>query len=321
MLFEDFNYGDQKMSKDKISTVKAFLGRPNLPRRGFLARALGLSAGAGAVGLAGTGGTASAQLAGVNDPAIVAFALNLEYLEAQYYTYATTGNNIQAAGIPVTGSGIAGSVTIKANPKVPFQTAAIQQYAIEITLDEQAHVTAERGVLNQLIGMPVAQPSIDLLNSFNALAQVAGLGNSFDPFANEINFLIGAYIFEDVGVSAYHGAAPLISSRTILGAAAGILGTEAYHAGLIRTVLFQQGGGAITDAISKVRLALGGGPDYGVDNGPFGSGPAGNASIVLTDSSGITTSRSTRQVLNIVYGGVNAMSGLFFPNGMNGPIH
>ena len=73
--------------------------------------------------------------------------------------------------------------------------------------------------------------------------------------------------------------------------------------------------GMATQAISAVRTALGGATDYGVANG------AGNtSSIVLSDSNAIAISRTARQVLNIVYGTVNASSGLFYPGGLNGTI-
>jgi hypothetical protein len=88
---------------------------------------------------------------------------------------------------------------------------------------------------------------------------------TFDPYATPDAFLIGAFIFEDVGVTAYKGAAPLLSSPVFLEAAAGILAAEAYHAGLVRTILNARGQTAgsplITQAgqISDLRDTLDGG--------------------------------------------------------------
>ncbi|MDP9099001.1 MAG: ferritin-like domain-containing protein, partial [Verrucomicrobiota bacterium] len=251
------------------------------------------------------------------DAAIGQFALNLEYLEAQFYTYATTGGNIEAQGVATTGSGNQGGVTIKGNPKVPFTDTKIQQYAEEIGQDERNHVTFFRSFLTSAGVQPVAQPAIDLQNSFNTLAQAAGIGASFDPFANDLNFILGAFIFEDVGVTLFGGAAKLITNRDLLDSAAGILAVEAYHASNIRVNIFNAGSTAqgIAKKISDLRKMLSGADD---DQGVVDSN--GKANIVPTDANGRAFRRTTRQGLNIVYGAANAAKGLFFPNGLNGAI-
>lgn len=284
-------------------------------RAPFNRRAAMLMGGAAVAGMA-LSSRAIAQAATVTDADILNFALNLEYLEAQFYTLATTGLTIDKAGIGITGpSGAAGgNVTVKANAMVPFTTPVLQQFATELAKEEQNHVTFLRTALG---ANAVAMPNIDLQNSFNALASAAGLGSTFDPFASETNFLLGAFIFEDVGVTAYLGAAGLITDKTYLDKAAGILAVEAYHAGSIRTRVFQAGPDA-QDAASKIaatRALL-----DGTGNDDIGVGVQnGTTTIVDADANALAFSRTTAQVLKIVYGGGSA-SGAFFPNGLNGTI-
>ena len=272
----------------------------------------------GGAALAGVLLSRNADAQTVTDTDILNFALNLEYLEAQFYTYATTGAGLPASSTASGGGTAGGTITIKASPMVPFTTSFLKDFANEVAQDEQNHVAFLRGALGS---SAVAQPNIDLMNSFNALANAAGLGSTFDPFSSETNFLIGAFIFEDVGVTAYQGAAGLISSKTYLDKAVGIHNVEAYHAASIRTRIFQAGATAqsISQAIAATRAKLDGtnNDDIGVST----NSSTGAATIVDNDANGMTYARSTSQVLSIVYGGGAAgTGGAFYPNAMNGTI-
>lgn len=318
-------------------------------RRQFLRNSAGLGLGfVGSTILGACGGDssdASAQqdMTGPTDADILNFALNLEYLEAEFYL-AAVGSSLQDRSIGVEGAGQPGMV--QGGAAVPFDTPAIQQYAREIAEDEAAHVAFLRKAIDGAGAQPVARPAIDIQTTvngaFSQAARAAGLigeNETFDVYANENNFMLAAYIFEDVGVTAYKGASPLVSNKTFLEAAAGILAAEAYHAGLVRAALYSRGI-AMPDlslheasvAISNARDSLDGSGDR--DQGIVEVDASGNiktatvdgeqvnkGNIVPLDGNGVAYSRSAGQVLNVVYlTAEEATMGGFFPNGVNGAI-
>jgi hypothetical protein len=76
-----------------------------------------------------------------------------------------------------------------------------------------------------------------------------------------VNSLLGSFIFEDVGVTAYRGGPGLLTDPTMVSAAAGILGVEAYHAATVRASLLSLADFNITrtvQAISDLRAVLDG---------------------------------------------------------------
>ena len=89
--------------------------------------------------------------------------------------------------------------------------------------DEQTHVKLLRSALG---ADAVAKPAINL--------DALGIG-----FGNVKEVLTLARAFEDTGVSAYGGAAPLITSKEILATAARIALTEALHSGCRRQLVDQ----------------------------------------------------------------------------------
>ena len=250
-------------------------------RREFARRAI-LGGVAASCGLAlDSSGTVFAQSASDND--ILNFALNLEFLEAEFYTVATTGRRLADLGITVSGRRREGATVGGSMVALDDVTRSVAE---QIARDEQAHV---RFLQTALRTSAVAKPAINL--------EALGVG-----FRNQAEFLTVASIFEDVGVSAYGGAAPLIRSRTILAAAAGIALTEGQHAGVLRHL------------VNRANLPVP--PVDGKAVPPLGQP---NGRLFFVDGNGLSPARTASEVLRVVYAGGRDNGG-FFPDGVNGDI-
>jgi hypothetical protein len=232
----------------------------------------------------------------IEEQDILNFALNLEYLEAEFYTYATTGKSITTFGIgtkgKASGSNPATGGTTVGGKQVSFSDdeVFVRDLATQIGADERAHVVLLRGALGSAA---CAMPNIDL----GAL----GFG-----FGNQNDFLRAARILEDIGVTAYSGAAGFLKTPDIITAAAGLLGAEAQHTAAIRT------------QIARLKI-----PTTALDGVDLIPPPSGQAKQVLSIkvSDGMVATRTAGQVLYLAFGGkAGVKQGGFFPNGLNGAI-
>ncbi len=221
---------------------------------------------------------------GITDIDILNFALNLEYLEAEFYAVVATGKRIEELGLDVSGRGRKGVTVGGSVVALDAKTLIVAQ---NITNDELQHVKFLRAALGS---QAVAKPDINL--------EALGIG-----FRNQNEFITLARAFEDTGVSAYNGAAPLIDNTNILAAAAKIALTEGQHAGMLRYIAYDKN--VQTAAVDAKDI-----PTLGSPNGK----------LFFVDGNGLSISRTAAEVLGVVYGGPGKSSGAFFPSGVNGAI-
>lgn len=111
------------------------------------------------------------------------------------------------------------------------------KYLKQIQKDEESHVWALQDTIGKLGGEPVGAPEVDFGKAF----------------ASADSYLDAAYTFENLGVSAYLGAAPaLFQEKELLAAAASIFGVEARHAAIIGVLQKKKAeGGVYRGAVEK----------------------------------------------------------------------
>jgi hypothetical protein len=281
----------EKMTKKLISNNIAL----DAPNRRRMLKSLGMAS-AMAVSVPGAVMRSEAQSPTPSPADVVQFALNLEYLEAEFYSVATTGKTLEERGIDITGIGTPGPTTtsfgaVNFSNNIVF-TGLVAQ---DIAADELAHVQILRQALVANGVTPIAKPAINL----DALApQGASL-------ANEASFVTLARIFEDTGTTAYSGAAPFLQNSPYLPTAARIIAVEGFHAANVR--------------LQVARLGL---SSPQIDAADVVPPPSGSNFFATNLANGLCAIRTPGEVLFLVYGNAaNAVSGGFFPNGVNGNIN
>ena len=308
-----------------------------LSRRTFLAGAGAVAATTVVAGCSNDSSPSSTSSSTYTDADILNYALNLEYLEAQFYLYAATGAGLASADTAApsgyTGTFTEGTVTATTAKQVAGLTTAQQEILNEIAYEEMTHVQFLRKALGSA-AVPMPSLNLDFFGPLAVAATIETDPTAFSPFASFDAFLIGAFIFEDVGVTAYSGAAPLISSAGVasgyLTAAAGILAVEAYHAAYVRTSIT---GNAIAagsagypylgyaNLVEKLRDALTVGETGSVETALVlpTSVTTPSAIVAASPSNAVGFARTVNQVHHIVYGSatIGVKSGGFFPNGTN----
>lgn len=253
-------------------------------RRSFLKGAgmtgLGL-AGAAMIGTIASNPQKAEASTAVSDIDILNFALNLEYLEAEFYAKSTFNATLVQLGV-ISAADTTGPTT--GGHRVPNFSASWQAtMATAVRMDEIAHVKYLRAALGS---RAVKKPAINL----------DALGYGYSSVASWLKL---ARQFEDVGVSAYLGAAPLITSKAYLAAAGAILATEAQHSGSFRLACVMTG--VTSPAVDSHDV------------------PPTPKNLYDVNGNALSIARTPSQVLNIVYHGGRCAGG-FYPNGMNGTI-
>jgi hypothetical protein len=226
---------------------------------------------------------------------IVQFALHLDYLEAEFYSVATTGQTLEQRGVDLSGNGTLGPTRTQfgavnfANNLVLTQTTALN-----IAQDELNHVLIVRNALLQNGITPAAKPEINL----DAMMSL-GVG-----LMNEQGFLLFDRMSADIGTTAYAGGAPILNGSPFLPLASRILAVEAQHAANARLSLARLG-------ITSPQL----------DGADIPPPPTGSNLFSTNPNNGLVATRTPGQILYLLYGNqANVTSGGFFPSGVNGAL-
>ncbi|CAL5337992.1 hypothetical protein CsSME_00021359 [Camellia sinensis var. sinensis] len=263
-----------------------------------------------------------------SDIDLLEFPLNLEYLEAEFFLWGSLGYGLDSIAPNLTMGGPPPVGTTKARLD-PFTKDVILQFAFQ----EVGHL---RAIQNTVKGFPRPLLNLSAEAFGNVMNSAFGraLKPAFDPYANELNFLLASYVVPYVGLTGYVGANPKLQSPISKRLVAGLLAVESGQDAVIRGLLYERAREKVqpygitvakfTNRISKLRNKLG---NAGVkDEGlivPTFQGAEGKlkGNVLAGDQNSVGYDRTPEEILRIIYSsGDEHVPGGFYPKGAEGRI-
>ncbi|KAK6146247.1 hypothetical protein DH2020_020116 [Rehmannia glutinosa] len=284
-----------------------------------------------------------------SDVDLLEFPLNLEYLEAEFFSWGALGRGLDsfAPNLTMGGPPPIGVTKAKLSPVIKDIIAqfALQEFGhLRFTLnslyslDNSCHSPFTRllaiqktvpGFPRPLLNLSAASFATVMNNAFEK-----PLEPPFDPYANDINYLLASYVIPYVGLTGYVGANPKLQSPTSRRLVAGLLGVESGQDAVLRALLYERAFVKVypyeitvaefTNKISSLRNKLGkrGLKDEGLIVKPI-QGAEGKipGNVLVGDQYSLSFGRTPEEILRIVYGtGKEDKPGGFYPKGGDGKI-
>ncbi|KAF6142648.1 hypothetical protein GIB67_015134 [Kingdonia uniflora] len=258
----------------------------------------------------------------------IQFALNLEFLEAEFFLFGATGFGLDKN---------APELAMGGPPPIGVRKANLddvtERIINEFGLEEVGHLKA---IIETLGGFP--RPLLDLSSQNFAEVMDDAFGYKlyppFDPYLNSINYMLASYVIPYMGLVGYVGTNPYLKGYKSKRLLAGLLGVESGQDAVIRTYLYErvdlvvhpynQTVAKFTDRISQLRNRLAGCgiKDEGLIVPPqLGAEQRTSSNVLAANELSLSYDRSPAEILRVVYGsGKENVPGGFYPNGGNGKI-
>jgi hypothetical protein len=262
------------------------------------------------------------------DVDLLQFAVNLEFLEAEFFLWAALGHGLDV---------VAPQLVMGGPPPIGPQKANLDFLAENIITEFAYQEVGHLRALEKTVGL-FPRPLLDLSpHNFATLFDEAvgyKLDPPFDPYRDSLSYMLGSYVIPYMGLVGYVGANPLLIGYKTKRLLAGLLGVESGQDAVIRMYLYERAEEVVlpynikvaefTTRISELRnrLAKCGIKDEGIIVPlQLGAENRTDSNVLSADFYSISYKRTPGEILRVVYNtGDEHLPGGFYPHGGNGRI-